>query len=777
MSTAASAPSVPGTLAERFAPAAALMRRAVRAGCPAGRPLAGDPLKERAEAVRLLAQLGFGRLRLPRAAGGLDADVPALMDLLIHLSAADSDTVQAWRTHLLVTERNLVRPGTAESSRWLGRIASGAMIGGGWTEPGGTATGTFETTLAADEAGNLRLDGRKFYSTGSLYADWLEFSAVRPGGEYVIAGVPASAPGVELRDDWTGFGQKYTASGTTVLGAVPVDPRDVVAWDTQHPALEGWQQAVLLAILAGIAQAAAETAAEALEVAARFGADLPGEDLLGRIGRISARAYGVRAVVMELARELQATHEALVNAWEAQPCESGILGTPHSSREPGALPGATGASVAAPSGRPVPSGTGDLSEIRRQAARGADLASAKAHSLVLPEVLAATNEAAAVTGQLGLFDRLSADRHWRNARTLGCHNPVVFKERMITDMETFGIAPGLSREERSSARQEAWTRLRQGQGKDREQKAHDGTPGTRTAVAQPRHGGQDGSGTRAALLSARATAELIADPSLLERAAGVLHDRDVRVLVLPDRPASDGTAGTAPVFDPSIAAAVLLSRLPGTAFLIRTEGIPPGELPYNFARRLATLEHLSGGAAGWWLDSQDHVRDREFAITVQQLWASWPLESVATSQDAPAFADVAPIRRINRGGEFASAGPLNVPSSPQGLPVVFFSGGLQASAGDHLYADGHLGQAGPASGDAGTGEDAGTTGATGIGAEEWLAGIDAHLLTLPAGPGAGAQTPDGTLRALLGLPVPELTPLPEAAPRFDVHDDADKGAL
>lgn len=775
---------MPGTLAERFAPAVALMRRAARAGAQGGRPLPNDPLKERADAVRLLARLGFGRLRLPDADGGLGADVPALMDLLVHLSAADSDTVQAWRTHLLVTERNLVRPGTAESSRWLGRIASGAMIGGGWTEPGGTATGTFETTLTPDEGGNLRLDGRKFYSTGSLYADWLEFSAVQPGGEYVIAGVAATAPGVELHDDWTGFGQKYTASGTTVLGAVPVDPRDVVAWDTQHPALEGWQQAVLLAILAGIAQAAAETATEALEHAARSGAELPGEDVLGQIGRISARAYGVRAVVMELARELQAAHETLVNAWEAQQRGSGTPGSSEPSRPPGTSrsPGATGATAAAPFERPAPSGAGDLSEIRRQAARDADLASAKAHSLVLPEVLAATNEAAAVTGRLGLFDRLSADRHWRNARTLGCHNPVVFKERMITDMETFGVAPGLGREDRAAARQETWTRLQQGQGKGQEQDAHDGAPGTRTAVTHPRHGGQDGSGTRAALLSARVTAELVADPSLLERAAGVLRDRDVRVLVLPDRPATEGTAGAAPVFDPSIAAAVLLSRLPGAAFLIRTEGIPPGELPYNFARRLATLEHLSGGAAGWWLDSQDPGRDREFAITVQQLWASWPLESVATSQDAPAFADVGPIRRINRDGEFASAGPLNVPSSPQGLPVVFFSGGLQASGSDHLYTDGHLGGAGSASGVTGTNRDAVAghaefTGDLAIGTEEWLAGIDAHLLTLPSGPGAGEQVPDGTLRALLGLPVPELTPLPEAAPRFDVHDDADKGAL
>ena len=59
----------------------------------------------------------------------------------------------------------------------------------------------------------LRLNGHKFYSTGTLYADVIAVSAVDVDGNDVQVIIPTDRPGVELFDDWDGFGQRTTASG------------------------------------------------------------------------------------------------------------------------------------------------------------------------------------------------------------------------------------------------------------------------------------------------------------------------------------------------------------------------------------------------------------------------------------------------------------------------------------------------------------------------------------------------------------------------------------
>lgn len=81
------------------------------------------------------------------------------------------------------------------------------------------------------------LNGRKFYCTGSLFADWLvvRASLVTTADEQTcastpkaVAFVPADAVGVTIVDDWDGMGQRTTASGTVTLDAVRVPAEHVV---------------------------------------------------------------------------------------------------------------------------------------------------------------------------------------------------------------------------------------------------------------------------------------------------------------------------------------------------------------------------------------------------------------------------------------------------------------------------------------------------------------------------------------------------------------------
>jgi FMN-dependent oxidoreductase (nitrilotriacetate monooxygenase family) len=116
--------------------------------------------------------------------------------------------------------------------------------------------------------------------------------------------------------------------------------------------------------------------------------------------------------------------------------------------------------------------------------------------------------------------------------------------------------------------------------------------------------------------------------------------------------------------------------------------------PYNLARRFATLDHLSGGRAGWnivtsasqaealnfGLDGRaDHAdryrRATEFVGVANKLWDSWEDRALVDDKESGLYADPARIHAIDHVGDFFRvAGPLSVPRSPQGRPVLVQAG-------------------------------------------------------------------------------------------------------
>ena len=116
--------------------------------------------------------------------------------------------------------------------------------------------------------------------------------------------------------------------------------------------------------------------------------------------------------------------------------------------------------------------------------------------------------------------------------------------------------------------------------------------------------------------------------------------------------------------------------------------------PYHVARTFATLDHLSGGRAAWNVvtsvnDSEaqnfglsaamDHDRryDKadEFLQTVAALWDSWDDGALIMDKETGEFADPAKVHEINHKGEwFSVRGPLTVPRTPQGRPVILQAG-------------------------------------------------------------------------------------------------------
>ncbi|WP_281689745.1 LLM class flavin-dependent oxidoreductase [Pseudonocardia thermophila] len=113
--------------------------------------------------------------------------------------------------------------------------------------------------------------------------------------------------------------------------------------------------------------------------------------------------------------------------------------------------------------------------------------------------------------------------------------------------------------------------------------------------------------------------------------------------------------------------------------------------PYNLARQMASLDHISGGRAAWnivtsaWGEvnfgvplpshADRYVRAAEFVEVVTALWDSWADDAVLADRAGGTYALPERVRRIDHVGEhFRVEGPLNVPRSPQGRPVLVQAG-------------------------------------------------------------------------------------------------------
>lgn len=340
--------------------------------------------------IAALRAARFGALRVPVEFGGYGATVRQLFGVLIDLAAAESNLPQALRVHFsFVEDQLLAEPGPARE-QWLRAVTEGTLVGNAITEPGVGAVDRYRTRLTRDGE-HWRLDGTKFYSTGSLYADHILVAADRDG-ERVGVLVGAGAEGVRQHDDWDGFGQRLTASGTTEFTAVRVTEEQILGPGYGVPGptyATAYLQLVQLAVLAGIARRAESDVRDWVSRRTRgythSAADLPRRDPLVQqvIGKLSAAAFSARATVLAVADLLDEVLAA-------------------GAKDDAAL-------------------------------TAVELAAAQAQLAVIDTVLPATSLLFEVGGASIVSEGLRLDRHWRNARTISVHNPAIQKARAVGD--------------------------------------------------------------------------------------------------------------------------------------------------------------------------------------------------------------------------------------------------------------------------------------------------------------------------------------------------------
>ncbi|MDR6199148.1 alkylation response protein AidB-like acyl-CoA dehydrogenase [Microbacterium sp. SORGH_AS428] len=353
------------------------------------------------DAVASLREAGLGRARLPLADGGLGLDWPTFTRLLVAIAAADANIPQILRGHIALVEQTLTTTDARFARRWRERIAGGEISGNSWSEAAGSTTSRAGAELSTDADGVLRLNGRKFYTTGSIFAEWTDTVAHRlSDGVDVAALVRLDQPGVTVIDDWDGFGQRLTGTGTIVFENAVVEPVDVLPVADRFAYQTGLYQLVLLAVLAGIAHAAVADAAAAVRArfrvyshgtAARVQDDAQIQALLGEL---AASAFAVDASVAAVAEAIEEAYGAALEARDRPGDEVAV-------------------------------------DRARRLAGLAEIRAAEAQSFATGAVQQLTSRLFDTLGASATARGAHLDRHWRNARTVSSHNPVLYKNRWV----------------------------------------------------------------------------------------------------------------------------------------------------------------------------------------------------------------------------------------------------------------------------------------------------------------------------------------------------------
>ena len=349
------------------------------------------------EQVAALKRAGFGTLRLPKSLGGAGLTVPQLFSAVIEVAAADPIVAHIFRTHFWFTEERLRNASDPIAKGWLEKIAAGKTFGNAFSEKGSLAVGSlvFNTRLLPDGAGGYRLTGEKYYSTGTLFSDYLTVTATTDHDSVASVIVPVDREGVRIVDDWDGFGQRRTGTGTTTFTEVAVAADEVLtdnAYDAdatptvQYASLQLFIHAIVAGILTNVVDDGVALLRSRSRNFSHALTENPTEDplLQRQLGVLASTAYVARAAVLDAAAAIGAATDSEVD------------GVPDA-------------------------------ELATQAQL--KVAKVKVHlDDVAPEAATRLLE---LGGASAASRQRNLDRHWRNIRTITLHNPVAYKARVI----------------------------------------------------------------------------------------------------------------------------------------------------------------------------------------------------------------------------------------------------------------------------------------------------------------------------------------------------------
>ncbi len=357
------------------------------------------------EQIGWIKAAGLTKLRLPVEDGGAGVSLREFFQALIDLAEADSNVAHILRVHYWFVEQQLTTDDADVRRRGISLLNDGAVVGNGFSEQSKRPVGLYFDTAFTTDGDGYRLNGAKYYSTGTAYGTHTQIWASAPDGRIAGAVIPLEREGVTLEDDWDGFGQRLTATGTTRLDNVYVSADEFFDLGEpdgeQPPSYHGaFLQLYLQAVTAGVLKATRNDAVALVKRRARnfshSGAPQhPSEDrqVLQVIGEITADAFAAEAIVLLAAEKIQEAFDSIED-------------------------GAPAADKAA----------------------AAQLAAAEAKIAIDRFSYATAAHLFDVGGASATQSIYNLDRHWRNARTISTHNPTFLKASAVGDHVVNGAA-------------------------------------------------------------------------------------------------------------------------------------------------------------------------------------------------------------------------------------------------------------------------------------------------------------------------------------------------
>lgn len=358
------------------------------------------------EGFEAFRRSGLGRLRLPVEWGGLGGSLLDEFEVVTALAAADSNLAHALRIHFDQTEALLLSARTPFNDLQIQRVIDGAIFGGASTERGTSRPGEYTTALRRDGE-HYRLDGRKYYSTGTAFSDYARVGVLNDEGQPVVVIVPVGREGLTVLDDWDGMGQRMTASGSLVfenllVRADEITERGLSTLAGRHGG--ALRQLHLVAVAAGIVR---NVVADATRYVLEHGrpvlhspAPSAREDAFIQqvVGTLSAHSHAIDALVRENARVLDRSAQA------------------------------------------IRAGAPDADSLVLEGA----LATARTQLVVSKLALEAGERLFEAGGASATSRAHNFDRHWRNLRTIFSHNPLLHKARVVGDYDLNGVTTHLT---------------------------------------------------------------------------------------------------------------------------------------------------------------------------------------------------------------------------------------------------------------------------------------------------------------------------------------------
>lgn len=346
--------------------------------------------------IDALSQSGLWAITVPKQYGGAEVSSHTVAKVIALLSGADGSIGQIPQKHFYALEV-LRNTGTeAQKQRLYGEVLNGTRFGNALAEFK-TKTSTHKQTNIRPYENGYLIQGEKFYCTGSLFAHRIPTLVLDDAGREYLAFVKSGSQGLKLVDDWSGFGQKTTGSGTVKFDQVFVDADDVIPFDTAflQPTLVGpFAQIMHASIEVGIARAAFEESLQRVHQARPWidsQVETANQDPLTiyELGRI---AVDVRASEVLLKQAAQSIDAAKIET------------TPESIAK---------ASI--------------------------DVAKVRAHSTDI--ALKASSKLIELAGSRGSQSQDGLDRFWRNARVHTLHDAARWKYYFIGNYVLNGVLP------------------------------------------------------------------------------------------------------------------------------------------------------------------------------------------------------------------------------------------------------------------------------------------------------------------------------------------------